>query len=203
MAQLEMRNLTKKVGFSYYFINTNLKIPEKKILGLLGKNNVGKTYLCYMLAGLDTEYEGQIIWDSATPVGLVDGKEELNSSETIQCYFESIIELDKKGNTRDWIQVLEEVGLDRKSLTPLCDYSCMNKKKVMIAKTILFNRELVIFDEPFYGLDTFSKIEIKALIIKMMQNHYTMVVTSPHEKDLTEICDIIYLIEGRQIHRFV
>ena len=156
-----------------------------------------------MLAGLDTEYEGQIIWDSATPVGLVDGKEELNSSETIQCYFESIIELDKKGNTRDWIQVLDEVGLDRKSLTPLCDYSCMNKKKVMIAKTILFNRELVIFDEPFYGLDTFSKIEIKALIIKMMQNHYTMVVTSPHEKNLTEICDIIYLIEGRQIHRFV
>ena len=203
MAQLEMRNLTKKVGFSYYFINTYLKIPDKQILGILGKNDVGKSFLCRMLAGLDEEYEGEIIGDCDSSVGLVDGKEVLDSSKTIQEYFESIMELDREGNARELTCVLGDVGLDAESLTPLCEYSERNKKKVLIAKAILFNREFVIFDEPFYGLDTFSKIEIKSLIIKLMKYRYTMLVTSPHEKDLTEICDIIYLIEGRNIHRFI
>ena len=74
MANIELRNLSKRWGTFVGVENFNLTIPDKEFLVLLGPSGCGKTTTMRMIAGLEEVSEGEI---------LINGKVVNRSNETI------------------------------------------------------------------------------------------------------------------------
>ena len=64
---VKIKNLTKRFDLVTALDHVNLEIPEGRIIGLLGANGSGKTTLLKILAGLYTDYEGEVEIDGHRP----------------------------------------------------------------------------------------------------------------------------------------
>ena len=57
---IELKNLSKKYGSSVIFENTSFSFPDKGLVCILGPSGCGKSTLLNLIAGFDSDYEGEI-----------------------------------------------------------------------------------------------------------------------------------------------
>jgi len=174
----------------------NLTIPSSSIHGLVGLNGSGKTTLLNTLYGLKEKQAGSISYNSL-PIAkskiaylestnyfypYITGKEYLKMFQTQNTGFE----IDK------WNELFE---LPLNKLVE--DYSTGMKKKIALMGVICLNREILILDEPFNGVDLDTVQKIKSLLVKLRDCNKTIIITSHILESLLSICDqLSYLNNG-------
>lgn len=193
---IKIENLKVNYGNSNVLNELYLEISSNTIHGLVGLNGSGKTTLLNTIYGLKNKILGTIQYNDEnikrnTIAYLettnyfyprIKGNEYLNIFKTQNPDFDS-----DKWNT------LFELPLNKL----IDDYSTGMKKKLALMGIICLNRDVLILDEPFNGVDLETVQKIKTLLLKLKIKK-TIIITSHILESLLPICDSIsYLNDGK------
>ena len=190
-----IENLNVSYADNHVLKGLNLKIPSTSIHGLVGLNGSGKTTLLNTMFGLKEKQAGSISYNSV-PIAknkiaylesvnffypLITGKEYLKLFQSRNLTF----------NIDKWNELFE---LPLNKLVE--DYSTGMKKKLAFMGVICLDREILILDEPFNGVDLETVQKIKSVLIKLKERT-TIIITSHILESLLSLCDMLsYLNNG-------
>ncbi|MCC5911158.1 MAG: ATP-binding cassette domain-containing protein [Clostridiaceae bacterium] len=178
--------------------NISLSIPEKKKVAILGHNGSGKSTLLQHLNGLILPQTGlvEIMGSPVTKkniekirksVGIVfDNPEDQLFSTTV--YDDIAFGPRNLGYCEKDVQALVEkamnlVGIEDLQHRPPYNLSLGQKKKAAIAGVLAMEPNVLIFDEPFSGLDPYSHHQFLVILKTLHQQGHTLIITT-HDVDM-------------------
>jgi phospholipid/cholesterol/gamma-HCH transport system ATP-binding protein len=201
-----LRNVHKSFGSQKVLDDLSLDIPEGKITAVIGPSGEGKSVLLKHLIGLLQPDSGQIEIDGESIIGL--RRSQLNRVrekfgmlfqnvalfDSMTCFENVAFPLQEKTKlSKDEIRgrvlsALEDVGLKNIESKFPDELSGGMKKRVGLARAVVMNPKIILFDEPTTGLDPIIKRTIHQLIKDTHEKFgFTAVVVS-HE--IPEIFDV-------------
>lgn len=210
---VEIMNLTKKFKKTTAVDKVSFTIENGEIVGLLGENGAGKTTTLRMLAtmlkategtakinGYDIVQEpekvrGQIGILFGGEVGLYD---RLTARENIE-YFAELNGMDKEKTRKridDLARILEMNDYMNKRVGK---FSRGMKQKVAIARSIVHNPSVMLFDEPTAGLDVTASRIVQDFIMKCKKDNKAILFSSHSMEEVERLCDKIVIIHKGRI----
>ncbi|MFO8036285.1 MAG: heme ABC exporter ATP-binding protein CcmA [Anaerolineales bacterium] len=208
---IEARKISKRFGLKRVLHDLDFKVPDGGCVALLGPNGSGKTTLLRILASLTKVDEGEVwidgyrLSDQAAlargRVGFVSHQPllygDLTAKENLQFYGRMYGISDIQQRTA---QVLELVGLYPRQADLVRTFSRGMGQRLAIARAILHQPQVLLFDEPHTGLDPDSVSMLDNILLDMSRQGHTLVISSHdpvHVADLVSRFDV--LSEGELI----
>ncbi len=192
--------------------NVSLEVERGQTLGLIGPNGAGKTTLLRMLATLAKPDTGAITiagYDAVHEpreirrrLGFMPAEfgipRDLNMREYMQ-YFACLAGLSR--HTRDAAinQALELTDLRGRDDVMVSGLSTGNKQRLLLAKTLIHDPELLILDEPSSGLDPRARVDVREILQELAGLGKTIVISSHILKDLDSICSHVLIMEAGRV----
>lgn len=198
---IEVKNLEKKFGTQYVLKNISLKLNKKENLVVFGKSGSGKSVLIKCIAGLMVPDAGSIVVldkDVVTlkqkelnelrkKIGFLFQNGALYDSMTVKQNLEFPLQriFKKKLSENDMnqkiIRALESVGLKEALNKMPSELSGGMRKRIALARTIILDPEIMLYDEPTTGLDPVTSNEISLLINKVQSEYQTASIIITHD----------------------
>lgn len=187
------------------FNNVNFTLESNDIMGIVGKNGVGKSTLCRCIAGLIKEKDGTIRWNGKK----ISPKERRKLCSLVmqdvnhQLFSDSVYNECKLGtdNVSDEciFKVLNQFDLLKyKDVHPMA-LSGGQKQRLAIVTSILSNKKILIFDEPTSGLD-YKRMIIVSKYIKQLSNKGHCIIIISHDMEFLNItCKHVFKLQGREL----
>ncbi len=208
---LEVKELAKHFGPKKAVDRICLNVIRGEVLGLLGPNGAGKTTAIRMIMGILPPDDGEIrFYFNGLSQALDKSKigylpEERGLYEDVRVcdslvYLAGLKGMDASGARREALRWLERLDLEAYADQKLEKLSKGMQQKVQFIASILHRPPLVLFDEPFSGLDPVNQDFFKE-IIRELQKEGTTILLSAHQMNLVEeLCDSIFMINhGREV----
>jgi phospholipid/cholesterol/gamma-HCH transport system ATP-binding protein len=214
---IEINNLRKSFGPQEVLKNISLKLFEGENLVVLGKSGSGKSVLIKCIVGLLRADGGMItvfqknvstinsqeLGELRQKIGFLFQSGALYDSMTVKQNLEFPLRRIKKDLTERQIEekvneVLENVGLaDALNKMP-SQLSGGMRKRISLARTIVVDPMIMLYDEPTTGLDPITSDEISSLIMEVQKKYKTSSVIITHDIKcaLNTANRIIMLSEG-------
>jgi ribose transport system ATP-binding protein len=215
---LEMRGVTGNGDE-----DISLKVRKGEVLGLGGLVGAGRTELAQMVFGAAKKTSGKIVFKGeeinpkspkeAINLGIALVPEDrkrhgvllgvsIRSNINMPIYDRisklSVIDSGKENATAE--KYRDELSIKTPSLSQLVkNLSGGNQQKVILAKWIAANAELIIFDEPTRGIDVGAKYEIYKLINDLVESGKTILFISSEMEELIGMSDRIVVLKEGQI----
>jgi len=212
---------TNKLAIGYKFKkkltfvadNIDIKLKKQQFVALLGKNGIGKSTLLRTITKVQPKISGSITLDGQ-PLQELPSKQLSQTirqvlTERIPDSNLSVYELIALGRQpyTNWLGTLSEQdkqfidfaientniqGLVHKKHYELSDGQL---QKVMIARALAQNTQIIILDEPTAHLDIHHKIEVFNLLQTLVKKFKKTVITSTHEIQLAlQLADVLWLM---------
>ncbi len=176
--------------------NLNWQLGEQKIHGLVGLNGAGKTTLLNSVFGLLHPKTGNITFHdqkiNRKLIGYLETENYFYSNITGEEYLSLFT--NKNFNLEQWNKLFE-LPLN----TLIDNYSTGMKRKLALLGILKLDKQIVILDEPFNGLDLETCKILKLIILKLKERGKTVIVTSHILESLTGLCDEIHYFAGGKI----
>jgi ABC-2 type transport system ATP-binding protein len=196
---LEAVNLTKNYGDFRALDNLSFTVRRGEVLGLIGENGAGKSTTLKILAGLIKPTEGEVKYfgrefseDVKKIIGYLPEIDALYETMKVSEYLEFFADIYGIGNTRVK-KLLQMLSLPDKQISEL---SKGMRRKVSIARSLIHDPEILIYDEPTGGLDPSTSIFI-ANLIKERAEKGNVVVFSAHNMYYVEtVADTVIIMKG-------
>ena len=207
---LEINDLEKSFGDKKVLKGVNLKIPQRKVFGFVGKNGAGKTTTMKMVLGLMTPNKGEIFVNGERVtygnnktnryIGYLPDVPEYYSFMTPREYLKfcgEITDMKKDDIKTRSEELLKLVGLgDEKHR--IKGFSRGMKQRLGIAQALLNKPKLLICDEPTSALDPVGRKEILDILVSAKEE--TTILFSTHIlSDVEHICDEMALLNDGRI----
>jgi ABC-2 type transport system ATP-binding protein len=193
---LQIQNLSVYYQQNPVINQLNLSIEKGSIHGLVGLNGSGKTTLFNTIFGLLKFQNGTITFDNqalnSQKIAYLETHNYFYSYLTGGEYLELFKINNKKFDVKSWNELFQL------PLNQLIDeYSTGMKKKLAFIAILCLDKPIMLFDEPFNGLDMETNQQIKLIIRQLKEKGKTILITSHIMESLTTICDVIsYLKNG-------
>lgn len=205
---LEVKDLRKSYGETEVLHGIGFKVESGKALGLLGRNGAGKTTTIRILMDVFKSNGGTITMDgkpfipSEYQIGYLPEERGLYPKKTVYdqlLYFGRLRGLDKKSviqNIDYYLNRLEIMEYKNRKLETL---SKGNQQKVQLAQTLIASPDIVIFDEPFSGLDPVNAQLLKDVVNECIQNGKLVIFSSHQMSYVEEFCEDIVIIHHGEV----
>lgn len=205
MELLEIKNLSKSYDNKEVLKNINLNISSGKIVGLLGKNGVGKTTLIKIINDLLVPTGGEILVngnrigvDSKKLISYLPEKTYLNKqmkvSEVID-YFKDFYDDFDEIKAKKLLKDLD-LNIDFK----LSKMSKGMQEKVQLVLVMSRNADLYILDEPLGGVDPATRDYILDTILSNFNENASIIISTHLISDIERILDeVIFIDKGKII----
>ena len=191
-------------------IDFNLKIPKGSIYGLLGPNGAGKSTFINVLGGLVKKDSGNVkicgldidkdTKECRKKIGIVP--QELNMDP----FFTPIelLELQAglygvKKNNRKSEEILNNVGLLEQKNAYARTLSGGMRRRLLVAKALVHNPEIIILDEPTAGVDVELRKKLWSYIKDLNSMGTTVCLTTHYLEEAENLCDYITIINKGKI----
>lgn len=200
MNVIELNKVSKSYPGTVALKEISLKVSKGSIHGLLGPNGAGKTTTMNIIAGLTTPTSGEVIIHG-NGVGLLPENPPLYLNMKVGEFLTFVAEINgvvKPVLKNQVMDIIKKCGLSEVEGRIIGNLSKGFKQRVGIASTLVFNPEIIILDEPTVGLDPFSIMEIRELIMSLKKDHTILLSTHQlHEANL--VCSDITIISKGSI----
>lgn len=210
MSFLVVEGLRKAFGNNLVLNNINFEVQKGKLFSIVGPSGCGKTTLLRILAGLEKPDKGKIILDGIDitnyepqkrNVGIVFQNYALfpnmNVYENI-AYGLKIKKIEKSLIDRKVNDILEKVKLTEKIFSPVYSLSGGEQQRVSLARVIVNEPKLILFDEPLSNLDYLLRVDTRAEIKRMQYDSEitSIYVTHDQTEALSLSDELIVLNKG-------
>jgi ABC-2 type transport system ATP-binding protein len=213
MFALEIKNLSKTYNNGHHALKgVNLQVRKGSFFGLLGANGAGKSTTINILSHLIPKTSGQIIingydldkkpYQAKASIGIVPQEFNMPVFETVENIL--IHSAGFHGITRSqaipkahWL--LNELGLGNKKNNTVYELSGGMKRRLMIARSLIHQPELLILDEPSAGVDVEIRHSIWEFLKVINQNGTSIILTTHYLEEAEQLCDEIAIIHHGKI----
>jgi len=208
---ISINNLHKTYHTGFKALDdVNLTIRKGEIFALLGPNGAGKTTLINIVCGIVNATSGEILAsgfniksqyrDARKQIGLVP--QELTTD-----MFEKVIDtvkfsrnlFGKKDDDRMVEKILRDLSLWDKKDSKIMTLSGGMKRRVMIAKALSHEPEILFLDEPTAGVDVSLRKDMWEMVRKLRENGVTIILTTHYIEEAEEMADRIGVINQGKI----
>jgi ABC-2 type transport system ATP-binding protein len=210
MHVLELERVTKLYGEFRAVEEVSFQVPEGSITGFLGPNGAGKTTTLRMILGILKPNSGRIAVFGAPSALEVRQRvgylpEEKGLYKKMKCwaivaYFASLKGLDRRTAKRRAFELLERYGLKDFAEKRTEALSKGMGQKVQVLASIAHDPELVIFDEPFSGLDPVNQQVLEEVLLDLKKRGRTVLFSTHVMQHAERLCERILLIaKGKKL----
>ena len=192
----------------YVLKNKNYSFSLGKVYAIKGKSGSGKTTLLSLLSGLETKYEGDILYNDkslkninldyyrSNDIGIVFQSYNLLPQLTAEENIILSMDISKykiEDKKKKAIELMEQVNLnidlkDRRVLK----LSGGEQQRVAIARSLSYNPKIILADEPTGNLDKDTENEIMNIFIKLAHEDNKCVIIVTHSENVCKRCDEVY-----------
>ena len=223
MKKLVIENISKHYDKKAILSKINLSVSQNECLGIMGESGSGKSTLAKLLVGLESFDEGNIIFNEISykninkkQLSLIHRKIQLvfqnafgsvNPKYTVEEVLTEPLKIHyKKEITYDEMKKRAEIFLEKVGLNPefmsqkSIQLSGGQLQRVCIARALILEPEIIIFDESVSGLDPIIQEQILELLGSLKETmNLTYIFISHDFEACYYLCDKIAIIENGEI----
>ncbi len=193
----------------------DLDIEQGEVVGLLGANGAGKTTTFRMTMGMFPADEGTVsfldqdvtAWPmyqrARAGMGYLAQEHSVFRDMTCEQNLQVVLErlpLSSADRRRRREELLDEYGLTPARKTPAFRLSGGQKRRLEVARLLITEPKLVLFDEPWHGVDPIARSEIQGTIFQLRDRGISVFITDHDAERVLLTVDRVYLMnEGRII----
>jgi len=197
---ISIRSLEKSFGSNRVLLGIDLDLHKGENVVVLGRSGTGKSVLIKIIAGLLKPDKGTVkvlgeeidkldmkqLQQLRLKIGFSFQNSALYDSMTIRENLEFPLVRNRKNLTREEVdkavkQVLEDVGLLQTINQMPAELSGGQRKRIGIARTLILQPEIMLYDEPTAGLDPITSLDINNLINEVQQQYHTSSIIITHD----------------------
>lgn len=205
-AVISVEALNKTYSSGFQALKTvNLAIEKGEIFALLGPNGAGKTTLISIICGLVNPSQGtvkvaghDIVQDyraARSKIGLVPQELNTDSFETVWATVNFSRGLFGKSPNPEYIeQLLKDLSLWDKKDNKIMTLSGGMKRRVMIAKALSHEPEILFLDEPTAGVDVELRQDMWQMVRGLREQGVTIILTTHYIEEAEDMADRIGVI---------
>jgi ABC-2 type transport system ATP-binding protein len=210
-AAISVSHLNKTYASGYQALkDVSLEIQHGEIFALLGPNGAGKTTLISIICGIVNPSSGTVTVDghdiltdyraSRTLIGLVPQELTTDAFETAPATMRFSRGLFGKPPNPDHIEkVLKELSLWEKRDSRIMTLSGGMKRRVLIAKALAHEPQILFLDEPTAGVDVELRKDMWQLVRELRASGVTIILTTHYIEEAEEMADRVGVINKGEI----
>ncbi len=211
MPIISINKLTKTYASGFVVLrNIRLDILRGEIFALLGPNGAGKTTLISIICGIVTPSAGQVLVDghdiqldyraARSKIGLVPQELSTAAFESVWDTVNFSRGLFGKPTDHTVIEkILRDLSLWDKRHEKIMALSGGMKRRVLIAKALCHEPEILFLDEPTAGVDVELRRDMWAMVRRLRDNGVTIILTTHYIEEAEEMADRIGVINKGEI----
>jgi len=208
---VEAHGLTKRFGDNVALNGVELRVPRGCAFGYLGPNGAGKTTLIRVLLGLTHADAGTMSLlgyhvprhraAALARVGAIVDEPRFHGHLTGRQNLQ-VLAAARKPAARDRIgPALERVGILQRADDRVTKYSMGMRQRLGVAACLLGDPQLLILDEPMNGLDPAGMHEMRDMIVSLVAEGRTVVLSSHLLDEVERTCDAVAIVDKGNIIR--
>lgn len=175
---LKVKNLRVELEGEKIIENLSFEVKEGEVLTILGPNGAGKTVLLKTLLGI-FPYQGEIKWKKGIKIGYVP--QRLPFIKDLPMSVGEFFKL-KKATLEDSKQILNSLGFKENFLNKkIGELSSGQFQRILVAWALVFNPQVLLFDEPMSGIDISGQETIYSLLIKLKEKRNLTMLLVTHD----------------------
>jgi phospholipid/cholesterol/gamma-HCH transport system ATP-binding protein len=218
---IQLTDLHKSFGSQKVLNGLNLMVPAGQITAIIGPSGEGKSVLLRHIIGLMQPDSGQITVDGENIIGIRRSEmnrirekfgmlfqnaalfDSMNVFENVAFPLQEKTSLSKAEIRIRVLSALEDVGLKNVEQKFTDELSGGMKKRVGLARALLLNPKIILFDEPTTGLDPIIKRAIHQLIRETHDKFgFTALIVSHEIPDIFDIAHNVAMLYRGEILQF-
>lgn len=208
---ISVSNLSKTYASGFSALkNINLDISRGEIFALLGPNGAGKTTLISIICGIVNPTEGTVLADghdivrdyrdARSRIGLVPQELTTDAFETVWATVSFSRGLfGKPANPAHIEKILRDLSLWEKKDSKIMTLSGGMKRRVMIAKALSHEPQILFLDEPTAGVDVELRRDMWEVVRSLRETGVTIILTTHYIEEAEQMADRVGVISHGEI----
>lgn len=204
MELVKCNNLCKEFDNKKVLKDVNLTIPKGKIIGLLGKNGMGKTTFLKLINDLLTPTSGEVLINGEKPsvnskkiISYLPERTYLDKSMKVSQIITFFDEFYDNFNKEKAIKLLKDLDLDINSKVSKMSKGMQEKLQLILVMSR--EAELYILDEPLGGVDPATRDYILDTILSNFSEGASVIISTHIISDIERILDDVIFIDKGEI----
>lgn len=212
---LEVKNISKKYGKRIVLEDISFDVYKGEFLSLLGPSGCGKTTILRILVGIDTPSSGKLIKNcedithlepKKRNIGIVFQNYSLFPNMNVYdniAYALKVKKLPKEEINEKVLNIISVVGLSDHIYKKPRSLSGGQQQRVAIARTLVLNPDIILFDEPMSALDASIKMTLRNELKEIQKRtNVTMIYVTHDQEEAFALSDRIMVLNDSKIMQF-
>ena len=207
MEKIILENVTKELDDIKVLNKINLELTGGKIYGIIGRNGSGKSMLLKTICGFLPPTEGRVFINGEDiyqknifPDSIAAMIDKPNYLPDLSAYenLKLIASINHTVSDDNIIDALNLVNLENNKKV-FKKFSLGMKQKLGIAQVIMENTKIMIFDEPFNGVEEETTEKLRKYFKQLKKYGKIILISSHIKEDIETLCDKVYKIQDGTI----
>jgi len=203
--KIGVNNLNFSYGSKRVLQVSNVSFEQGKAYGIVGKNGAGKTTFFKCLVNIITNYQGSVLIDGLEVrtnlnvlgnVGIVLDDMSPYRNRTGMFNLRYFAGLRGGMPFENVMKLADELEISGDLETKVSKYSLGMTKKLQLLISLMNDAEILIFDEPFRGLDAKTVDWFRGYLTQLKQQGRTILISSHVQEDIESIADHVFVLEN-------
>ena len=195
MVNLVIKNMTKVYDNKQVLKNISFEVNNGEFLSILGPSGCGKTTLLKILIGVEQPTSGEIIKDGKNITNIDSSKRGMGIVFQNYALFQNMTVLqnvmyalnlklkNKKKSKEEALKILEMVKMSEHINKYPHELSGGQQQRVAIARTLVLNPDIVLFDEPMSALDADNRLHLRKELKALQSKLKTTIIYITHDQE--------------------
>jgi lipooligosaccharide transport system ATP-binding protein len=205
---IEAENVLKKFGDLVAVNGISFQAITGECFGILGPNGAGKTTTVRMVYGFSPMSGGSLKvfgldisrdWRQIkTRIGVCQQENSLDPDLTVLQnleVFARYFDIPKKEAKKKGVELLEFIALGNRSNAPVTELSGGMMRRLVLARSLINDPDLLILDEPTTGLDPQSRHQLWARLEELRSRGISILLTTHYMEEASRLCDRLIIID--------